>query len=262
MSNNHKPLKRFGQNYLVDQNIVKKIISEFDPKEADQIIEIGPGRGVLTKHLAGSGANINAVEIDKRVIDELREKFPSITFINEDFLKTNIRNIFIDKKMRIIGNIPYNITSPILFKLIDNLGIVNDAMFMVQYEVAKRIASKPRTKDYGILAVVLQKFFDVKFCFKVPSSVFYPKPKVDSAVISLTPKLISDSFDKKLFISIVKASFGNRRKNLKNSLSNSIFRIYDLAAFPVDLKKRAEELDISNYQKIYEYLKQKNEQPD
>lgn len=262
MSNNPKPLKRFGQNYLVDQNIVKKIISEFEPKEADQIIEIGPGRGVLTRYLAETNANVNAVEIDRRVIEDLRERFLSIKFINEDFLKTDLQKLISNKKLRIIGNIPYNITSPILFKLIDDLEVLLDAMFMVQYEVAKRIISKPRTKDYGILAVVLQKFFDVKFCFKVPSTVFYPKPKVDSAIIHLIPKSIFASFDKKLFINIVKASFGNRRKNLKNSLSNSIFRTYDLAAFPVDLKKRAEELDISDYQKIYEYLKQKNEQPD
>ena len=253
-----KPLKRFGQNYLVDQNIVKKIIAEFDPQQKDRIIEIGPGTGVLTKHLSLSGAQISAIEVDRRVVEKLRQEFPEIEFINEDFLKIDL-NDFAEStsELRIIGNIPYNITSPIFFKLIYNIEIVNDALFMVQYEVAKRIASKPRTKDYGILAVILNYFFEVTFCFKVPSTVFRPRPKVDSAVIKITAKKIEPSFEKKLFINIVKASFGNRRKNLKNSLSNSIFSTYELNAFPIDLTKRAEELEIEDYLQIYNYFKQK-----
>ena len=250
-----KPLKRFGQNYLVDQNTVKKIISEFSPQNDDMIIEIGPGRGVLTKHLNLTEAKIFAIEIDKRVIDDLREKFTQIDFINKDFLKINLADFANDKKLRIIGNIPYNITSPILFKLIDEIEQVNDALFMVQYEVAKRIISKPRTKDYGILSVILNYFFEVKLCFKVPRTVFQPKPKVDSAIIKLITKEIKPDFDKLLFINIIKGAFGNRRKNLKNSYSNSIFRVYELSSFPVDLTKRAEELDINDYLKIYDYFK-------
>ncbi len=257
LANQPKALKRFGQNYLVDQNIVRKIIAEFNPKQNERILEIGPGRGILTEHLANSSAEINAVEIDKRVIEELREKFPDVVFINEDFLKVDLGKLFHQNKFRIIGNIPYNITSQILFKLINSLEYVEDALFMVQYEVAKRIDSKPRTKDYGILGVILNYFFDVKFCFKVPATVFKPKPKVDSAIIKLTPRNIRQDFDKKLFIDIVKASFGNRRKNLKNSLSNSIFRVYDLSSFPVDLTKRAEELSIDDYLIIYDYFKVK-----
>lgn len=250
-----KPLKRFGQNYLVDQNIVRKIIAEFNPQNKDLILEIGPGRGVLTEHLNKSEAKIYAVEIDKRVIDDLRNKYPTIEFINHDFLKIHLHDLVTNQRLRIIGNIPYNITSPILFKLIEELDTVNDALFMVQYEVAKRIISGPRTKDYGILSVILNYFFEVELCFKVPRTVFQPKPKVDSAIIKLKTKDIDKSFNKKLFINVVKAAFGNRRKNLKNSYSNSIFKVYELSSFPVELTKRAEELIIADYLKIYDYFK-------
>ncbi len=255
MKQNPRPLKRFGQNYLVDQNIVKKIISEFAPTHEDIILEIGPGRGVLTEYINKTGATIYAVEIDKRVIDELKEKYENVQFINKDFLKINLGEFVTENKLRIIGNIPYNITSPILFKLIDNLNLVNDALFMVQFEVAQRIIAKPRTKEYGILSVILNHFFDVKLCFKVPPTVFYPRPKVDSAIIKLTAKKVEDSFDNKLFINTVKGAFGNRRKNLKNSYSNSILSVYNFDSFPVELTKRAEELVISDYLKIYEFFK-------
>lgn len=250
-----KPLKRFGQNYLVDQNIVKKIISEFSPSADDLIVEIGPGRGVLTEHLNKNEAKVLAVEIDKRVIEDLREKFSNVEFINKDFLKITLTELSEDKKIRVIGNIPYNITSPILFKLIDEIDKVRDALFMVQYEVAKRIISKPRTKEYGILSVILNYFFEVGLCFKVPRTVFYPRPKVDSAVIKLKAKEIDSNFDKYLFINVIKGAFGHRRKNLKNSYSNSIFKVYELSSFPVDLTKRAEELDLNDYLKIYNYFK-------
>ena len=256
MNQHPRPLKRFGQNYLVEQNIVKKIISEFAPTHENVIIEIGPGRGVLTEHLNKTGATIYAVEIDKRVIDELKEKFENVHFINKDFLKANLDEFGNKKKLRIIGNIPYNITSPILFKLIDNLNLVSDALFMVQFEVAQRIVAKPRTKEYGILSVILNHFFDVKLCFKVPPTVFYPRPKVDSAIIKLTASQVIDSFDNKLFINTVKGAFGNRRKNLKNSYSNSILSAYKFDSFPVELTRRAEELTISDYIKIYEFFKQ------
>ena len=257
MRHHPKPLKRFGQNYLVDQNIVKKIIAEFAPEQNDLIIEIGPGHGVLTEHLNKSAAKVYAVEIDKRVIDELRQAFMYVEFVNADFLKINLAEYCSEGKIRIIGNIPYNITSPILFKLIDNLSLVKDAVLMVQNEVANRFVANPRTKDYGILSVILNYFFDVKYCFKVPPTVFYPRPKVDSAIIKLSAKEIPDSFDNKLFINVVKGAFSHRRKNLKNSYSNSIFGAYDYTSFPVDLTKRAEELIVDDYLKIYDFFKEK-----
>jgi 16S rRNA (adenine1518-N6/adenine1519-N6)-dimethyltransferase len=252
-----EPLKRFGQNYLTDNNILNKIISEINPQENELILEIGPGTGALTSKLAESRAQIVAVEIDKRVKENLTERFPFVKFYNEDFLKTDLKNIYIQKedKLRIAGNIPYNLTSPIIFKLLDNNEIVRDAVFMVQYEVARRISASPGTKDYGILSVLVQYFSEVKFCFKVSPNVFYPKPKVFSAVIHLYMKelIISNDF-KKVFINIVKASFGKRRKTLKNSLRDSIFKDIDFSSSGINTALRAEQLSIHDFEKLAEFV--------
>jgi len=248
-----EPLKRFGQNYLTDNNILSKIISEISPHDNDLILEIGPGTGALTSKLVESKAQIAAVEIDKRVKENLSERFPSVKFYNEDILKTNLRNIYnqIGKKLRIAGNIPYNLTSPIIFKLLDNNEIIRDAVFMVQYEVARRITASPGNKDYGILSVLLQYFSKVKFCFKVSPNVFYPKPKVFSAVIHLYMKELTISNElKKTLINIVKASFGKRRKTLKNSLRDSIFKDIDFSSSGVNMALRAEQLGLNDFEKL------------
>ena len=268
-----KPLKRFGQNYLTDPNILNKIITEISPKNEENIIEVGPGKGSLTGKLLEKVNSVTAIEIDKRVREELSEKFPRLKLISGDFLKTDLNDLFLinNKKLRVVGNIPYNITSPILFKLIENNNLVNDSVLMVQYEVAKRIKGKKGTKDYGILSVLLNFFADVKFCFKVSPSSFYPKPNVDSAVVHLffseRPRLKSGKEInitgemKSNFIKVVKASFGNRRKTLKNSLSNSIFMNIDFENSGVDLNKRAEQLDIEDFLKLTEFV-QKREMKD
>ncbi len=250
---NVSPLKRFGQNYLRDNNILNKIIDEIYPSEKDLIVEIGPGTGALTSRLAESDAEIVGVEIDKRVKEDLTEKFPSIKFYNEDFLKMDLSRIFSsgDRKLRIVGNIPYNLTSPIIFKLLENVNIVYDAVFMVQNEVAKRITSSPGSKDYGILSVLLHYFSEVKYCFKVSPNVFFPKPKVYSAVIHIFIKESALNEEiKKTFIKVVKASFGKRRKTLKNSLGDSIFKDIDFSASGVDLTLRAEQLNINDFEKL------------
>jgi 16S rRNA (adenine1518-N6/adenine1519-N6)-dimethyltransferase len=244
-----RPLKRFGQNYLIDKNTIRKIINEFDPQLNDVVIEIGPGTGALTAHLVELIKNFFAVEVDKRVVDDLRVQFPTAHIINQDFLKSELNNIVeTSQRVRIIGNIPYNITSPIIFKLFENRSKVKDAMLMVQYEVAKRITAKERSDDYGILGVLVNYFASTELCFKIPPSVFYPKPKVDSAIIRMRfDKNFSTNHDDKLFIKVVKAAFGNRRKTLKNSLSNSIFGKLDFNKFDFDLSKRAEELSINQF---------------
>ncbi len=251
------PLKRFGQNYLTDNNILNKIIREIKPDKGDLIVEIGPGRGALTARLNESEAEIISIEIDKRVKEELSEKFPAVKIINEDFLKTNLQKIssLRNKALRIIGNIPYNLTSPIIFKLIENSGIIKDAVFMVQYEVARRITADKGSKDYSILSVLLKYFSNVKFCFKVSPNVFYPKPKVYSAVIHIYMNHRRvDSEMKTAFIEIVKASFGKRRKILKNSLKESIFKDIDFNNSGVDLSLRAEQLEIKDFEKLTLYL--------
>lgn len=250
------PLKRFGQNYLKDQNIVRKIISEIDPKENDLIIEIGPGQGAITNLLLESKANLTAVEIDKRVIEDLQNQYTNLNLIQSDFLKLDL-NKFINspqQKLRIVGNIPYNITSPILFKLFENNLIIQDAVFMVQYEVAKRMTAQMGSKDYGILSTLLEYFGNTKLAFKVSPNVFYPKPNVDSAVVHIYFNYKRDNSNfNNMFKSIVKSSFGNRRKTLKNSLSNGIFADVNFSGCGIDLSLRAEQLKVDDFIKLAEF---------
>jgi len=245
-----KPLKRFGQNYLHDKNIIKKIVGEINPKPDDTILEIGPGRGALTELIYGKTETFIAVEIDTRVIEEVQSKFPDLQLIQKDFLKVDISTI-IDlnkKKLRIIGNIPYNLTSSIIFKVIRNVDLIEDVILMVQNEVAKRMTAKKGSKDYGILTVLLNYFTDTQYCFKVSPNAFYPKPKVTSAVVHLRFKELSLSKEKReMFISVVKACFGNRRKTLKNSLSNSIFKQLNFSNSGINLSLRAEQLDVNDF---------------
>lgn len=250
-----KPIKRFGQNFLKDKNILRKISEVINPQPNEKIIEIGPGEGALTEILANSGAEVIAIEIDKRVIEHLKSFFPDIKIIYQDFLEVDLTQ-FHSSDLRIVGNIPYNITSPIIFKLIENHNLIRDAIFMVQYEVAKRMTAKKGSKDYGILSVLLSYFAETEFCFKVSPNVFYPKPKVFSAVVKISFKKNIDESLKKTFIQIVKAAFGNRRKTLKNSLSNSIFAQLNFSGCEVDLSLRAEQLDLSDFIKLAEFARE------
>jgi len=251
-----QPLRRFGQNYLIDKNIIQKIVREFNPQKTDVVLEIGPGTGALTTELMHAVKKLYAVEIDKRVVENLALGFPVVTVINQDFLKMDLNFIADESPIRIIGNIPYNITSPILFKLIENRSLVSDATLMVQLEVAQRITAKEKSDDYGILGVLLNYFADTKLCFKISPNVFYPRPKVESAIIHLNfRKKLPGNVDDKLFIQVVKAAFGNRRKKLKNSLGNSTFSeiVFDNCDF--DLSRRAEELTIMEFVELTMIIK-------
>ena len=253
----NKPLKRFGQNYIRDKNILQKIIDEFSPNNDDNIIEIGPGRGALTKLLLEKNNHLTAIEIDTRAIEYLQTLSPQLDIVNDDFLNVDLNSFYNikNKKIRIIGNIPYNITSPIIFKLIDTNEIISDAVFMVQNEVAKRMTGEKGTKDYGIFSIILNYFCDVSFCFKVSRNVFQPKPNVDSAVVHLRFKTKKeDEIVQRTFIIVVKASFGNRRKMLKNSLSNSIFKNFDFSNCKIDLSQRAEDLDIKDFIRLSKFI--------
>lgn len=255
-----RPLKQFGQNYLTDPNILRKIAEEINAVPGDNIIEIGPGLGALTKHLLGKVPSITAIEIDTRVGEELRAKYPGLKLLTQDILKTDLNAIYSENnvKLRITGNIPYNLTSPILFMIIENNTIIRDSILMMQLEVAQRITSKKGTKDYGILSVILNYFCDLKLCFKVSPNVFTPKPNVWSAVLHLYPKEINiTEQEKKIFIQTVKAAFGNRRKTLKNSLSNSIFKELNFENSGIDLSLRAEQLDIADFVTLSNYIRTK-----
>ncbi len=256
MKHNLTPLKRFGQNYLVDKNIINKIIDTFNPCPDDLVIEIGPGTGALTKQLFHKVKNFTAIEIDNRVIDNLKLEMPELKIINQDFLETDLHNIIPNNRARVIGNIPYNITSSILFKLIENREIVADALLMTQYEVAKRITAQKGTKDYGILSVIINYFAETELCFEISPNVFYPKPNVWSAIVKINfQKFDQLTTDTELFIKVVKASFGNRRKTLKNSLRNSIFKNIDIDSLKFPLSNRAEELTIEEFVELTNQIK-------
>lgn len=249
----YRPKKFLGQNFLVDENIAKKIVASLEIKPDDYVIEIGPGQSSLTKYLTELTNNLIAVEIDKHIVAKLRAE-GKIDVIHKDFLDLDFdADIpkFTDKskKIKIIGNIPYNITSQILFMLFDNAWRVDSALLMMQKEVAKRLAAVPNTKDYGILAIQTQVFTSPKLLFNVPPTAFFPKPKIDSTVVKFD--FHSDKYkieNYSLFKSLVKASFGQRRKTMRNSLKK-FFEENKLSFdnFDFDFSRRAESVSIEEY---------------
>lgn len=249
-----KPKKRFGQHFLIDKNIIRKIVKEFSPKENDLIVEIGPGQGALTDELLKHSKNLLVVEIDKNLVVELQNKFPSITIINKDILECDFSTEFYNEKFRIIGNLPYYITSQIIFKCFESYTKIKDSLFMVQKEVAERIVASPKSKDYGILSVLSQFYSKPKILFHVSRNVFYPKPEVDSSIIyfEMKNKLDLTESEEKIFRKIVKTAFNQRRKTLRNSLRN-LFDITDKTlsekffSLQFDFSRRAEELSLDDF---------------
>ena len=216
--------KSLGQHFLTDQDIARRIV---DSLQGSPVLEVGPGMGVLTQYLLkqpsvilSEAKNLKAVEIDKESVAYLKKHFPELGdgLIEGDFLKMDLQGLF-PGQFSIIGNFPYNISSQIFFKIIDNRDLVPEVVCMIQKEVAERIAEKPGTKTYGILSVFLQAWYDIEYLFTVGSGAFNPPPKVQSAVIRLTRNSRTElGCDEKLFKAVVKTAFGQRRKTLRNSL--------------------------------------------
>ncbi len=215
---NQPPIrKRWGQNFINDINFINKIITEFNPKKNDIILEIGPGRGALTFPLSKIVKKIFAIEIDPKLVELLELNItPNTKIINNDILKYDLNTL--DNNYKIIGNLPYYITTPIIFKFFENLNW-NKMTIMVQKEVANRIIASPGHKNYGRLSIMIQAYTSVKKHFDISPSLFEPKPKIYSSLITLKPKsnIISNKI---LFNQIVKKAFQKRRKMLKNSLIN------------------------------------------
>ena len=207
--------KALGQHFLTDQSIAQNIVGAL---QGSDILEVGPGMGVLTQYMLDKPLKV--VEIDKESVAYLKKHYPSLGdgLIEGDFLKMDLSSVF-PGQFSIIGNFPYNISSQIFFKIIDNRDLVPEVVCMIQKEVAQRIAEKPGTKTYGILSVFLQAWYDIEYLFTVGPGAFNPPPKVQSAVIRLTRNYrTSLGCDEKLFRTIVKTAFGQRRKTLRNSL--------------------------------------------
>ena len=222
MQGDVNPKKFLGQHFLIDDNISKKIVNNIDFKKFKKVIEVGPGKGALTKHLLHIKDILTLIEVDNESVVFLKNEFinEKLDIIENDFLKFDIQSAYpSEENILIIGNFPYNISSQILFKSIDNYKSVKAIIGMFQKEVAERIISKNNSKQYGILSVKTQLFYDAKILFDVSPNVFFPKPKVNSAVISLTRKEnINIDCDLELLDRIIKLSFQHRRKKIKNSL--------------------------------------------
>jgi len=222
MFENVNPKKYLGQHFLIDENISKKIVNSVDFSRYNKIIEIGPGRGALTKYIIDQGEKLSLVEIDNDSVNYLKETFydQDLDIIEKDFLKLKFENEFHGfNKILIFGNFPYNISSQIIFKILDNSKVIDGLTGMFQKEVAERIASKPNNKNYGILSVKTQLYYDVEILFDISPNVFFPKPKVKSSIIKMVKKVNPNlNCNLKLLDTIIKLSFQQRRKKIRNSL--------------------------------------------
>lgn len=242
-----RPKKSLGQHFLTDVNICRKIADAFNPGPGSAVVEIGPGTGALTGFLLERNLNPVLIEIDRDSVAFLKNHLPAGKFeIREaDFLETGFRDIE-GNQISLIGNFPYNISSQIFFKVLENRDRVVVVTGMIQKEVAQRIAAPPGSRTYGILSVLLQAYYDIKILFHVSPGVFNPPPKVMSSVISLVRNQTKQlDCDERLFFIVVKRAFQNRRKTLRNALKDLHLpsEVYKLGI----MDKRAEQLSVADY---------------
>ncbi len=242
-----KPKKHLGQHFLIQPHTAQKIVNLLPPSDAHTIIEVGPGKGILTQFLQELPNSVFALDIDSESIEYLKKHFTStnLTILEQDILTY----CFPDSPIFLIGNLPYNISSPIFFRIIENYEKIDFAAVMIQKEVAERITAKPGSKTYGILSVLLGLYYEPKLEFQVKPGAFFPPPKVDSAVITLKKKHNIPNFQQDKLFKIVKTAFQQRRKMLGNSLKSIISEL------PENYKTlRPEQLSIEEFVKISELV--------
>jgi 16S rRNA (adenine1518-N6/adenine1519-N6)-dimethyltransferase len=251
----HIPKKRFGQNFLTDQSIISSLIAAIDPHEDDLMVEIGPGLGAMTQPLLSKLKHLHVVELDRDIVDWMRSHYPAgkITIHNIDALKFDFSAL--GPGIRVVGNLPYNISTPILFHLLENTGAIIDMHFMLQKEVVERMVAQPSTPAYGRLSVMLQYRLQMEYLLTVPPDAFDPPPKVESAFVRAVPYATPPypAIDEKLFASVVLAAFGQRRKTLRNTLKGML----DDAGFEkldINSQLRAENLSVPQFVAIANYL--------
>ena len=252
-----KAKKHLGQHFLKDESVAKKIAQTLSLEGYSNVIEIGPGMGVLTKHLLQRDLDLVAMDLDEESIVYLNHSFPlehadilksnnRLNIIEADFLKFDLTQLYGDEQFAITGNFPYNISSQIVFKMLEMRHQVPEFSGMFQKEVAKRICEGPGNKTYGILSVLVQAYYDAEYLFTVPPGVFDPPPKVDSGVLRLTRKLeLNLPCDERLFFKVVKTAFNQRRKTLRNSLK--IFNLSDNLKEDTIFDQRPEQLSVADF---------------
>lgn len=254
VSQRHKARKRFGQNFLVDRQVISAIIDAIYPQPNDNLVEIGPGLGALTTPLLQILDHLTVIEIDRDIIKKLQNAYSTdkLTIYSIDALKFDFSKL--GHNLRIVGNLPYNISTPLLFHLSQFSDYIQDMHFMLQKEVVERMVAAPSTTNYGRLSVMLQYRFSMEQIFTVPANAFRPAPKVESAIVSMRP-LASNGViatDEKIFFQIVTAAFSQRRKTLRNTLSAYLDRP-SFNALGIDENLRAENLTVQQYITIADY---------
>ena len=260
----HTPRKRFGQNFLRDESVIASIANAVSPAESDHLVEIGPGEGALTEALVASGCQLDAIELDRDLRTRLLAAFstyPQFTLHSADALAFDFKELAAPgEKLRIVGNLPYNISTPLIFKLLDTASIIVDMHFMLQLEVVERLAATPGSKDWGRLGVMAQFQCEVEHLFDVPPEAFYPPPKVQSAVVRLAPHSTSPfpDGDRADLARVVTQAFAQRRKTLRNNFKGAL-NDADWEALEIDPAARAETLAIDDFIAITHRLSQATE---
>lgn len=256
---NHRARKRFGQNFLTDSSIIEKIVKAVAPNSVDKIIEIGPGQGALTELIINNDVELHAIEIDRDLSAYLRDKYakhPHFHLLEKDVLKVDFNSLLsTSQPARIIGNLPYNISTPLIFHLLKYLPGIKDMLFMLQLEVVERMAAKPGSKSYGRLSIMVQYYCQVEKLFNVPSTAFSPAPKVESAIVKLTPhKHTPDALvSPEELTNLLRQAFAQRRKTLRNNLS-SLISAEDLKSININPGLRPENLSLDDYVRICKHL--------
>ncbi|WP_164074932.1 MULTISPECIES: 16S rRNA (adenine(1518)-N(6)/adenine(1519)-N(6))-dimethyltransferase RsmA [Stenotrophomonas] len=243
--------KQLGQHFLADRHYIDKIVMAVNPKDGDRLVEIGPGQGAITLPLLRVHPTLTVIEFDRDLIAPLTaaaEPLGDLTIVQGDVLRVDFTALAAGEPIRLVGNLPYNISSPILFHALEHAAVVRDMHFMLQKEVVDRMAAGPGSKVYGRLSVMLQAYCQVTSLFVVPPGAFRPPPKVDSAVVRLVPRdpASVNINDHKRFAEVVKAAFGQRRKTLRNALNN-VVTAEQFAAAGVRPDARAEQLDVAEF---------------
>ncbi len=251
MSDTHRARKRFGQNFLHDHGIINRIVRAIAPKESDHLLEIGPGQGAITEEILRSGCQLDVIELDRDLLPILAGKFaaqPNFQLHQGDALRFDFSEIARDQALRVVGNLPYNISTPLIFHLLDQQSLISDMHFMLQKEVVDRLAAQPGTKAWGRLGIMAQYYCKVESLFDVPPEAFNPRPKVQSAIVRLVPHQIlphpANNVD--LLQRVLREAFNQRRKTLRNNLKNLI-SAEQLDAIGINPGERPEKLSLAEF---------------
>ena len=259
----HVAKKRFGQNFLTDQAVIASLVDAINPHKNQSIVEIGPGLGALTKPLLKKIDHLHVVEIDRDIVSWMQTEYAKPSYVNNKISIHNVDALKFDfsqlgRQLRVTGNLPYNISTPILFHLLDNLAHITDMHFMLQKEVVERMVASPSTPAYGRLSVMLQYYLNMEYLITVPPEAFEPAPKVESAFVRCVPhaSLPFIAKDTALFAKIVMAAFGQRRKTIRNTLKDFLSDS-DFEQLKISSQMRAENLSVSDFVSISNFCNNK-----